>query len=82
MKKAIPEKSASCNQLFDYLSTLNSVIQKITEFPNTSDVFRQSVENHIYSSEFMMKLLNHLPSSTILKLDDELDDGTLYYVNI
>ena len=82
LKKTMPGNSASYNQQLDYLRTLNSVIQKINELPNTSDVSKQSVENHIYSSEFMMKLVNHLPASTMLKLFDKLDDENLDDVNI
>ena len=82
LKKTMPGNSASYNQKLDYLRTLNSVIQKINELPNTSDVSKQSVENHIYSSEFMMKLVNHLPASTMLKLFDKLDDENLDDVNI
>ena len=71
-KERMPGDSASHQTLTVYYRKLNSVIKKLQELSKTVDLPQSELEAHIYSSEFLAKLLKFVPRRTKLEFMEKL----------
>ena len=57
----IPAPSASYSTLASYFRNLNSVVQRVEDLRRQECISTPDLEVHIYSAEFLAKLLKHIP---------------------
>jgi len=60
-KEQMPQTDSSYSVLTDYYRKLNSVVHKIGELQKSVDVPLHELKEHIYSAEFLSKLLKFVP---------------------
>ena len=71
-KEQIPSDMHSSNNLTSYYRKLNSVIKTITELKKTVDMPVLELEDHIYSNEFITRLISLVPEKAKFEILDKL----------
>ena len=71
-KERIPTDCSSDLASASYYRRLNSVVKKLQELSKTVDLPNDELITHIYSSEFLAKLLRYVPRRTELEFRERL----------
>lgn len=75
-KEFLPGESSSHQTLAVYYRKLNSVIKKLQELSKTVDMPVSELEAHMYSAEFLTKLMKFVPRRTnIVFMDNMTSNG-------
>ncbi len=71
LKEAIPNDSTISTNLTNYYRKLNSVFKKIQELDRTVDVPKEDLAAHIYSNDFLSKLITLAPDKARFEFMDQ-----------
>ena len=71
-RKELPEDFASNKTLTAYYRKLNSAIKKVQELSKTVDMPIEELNAHIYSAEFIAKLIRYVPRLAVNAFMDKL----------
>ena len=71
-KEEFPNQSSTATTVTSYYRNLNSVMKKIQELKKTVDMPIDDLNSHIYSNDFISKLLVYVPEKTRLDFMDRL----------